>query len=143
MDTQYSAQLTIPMPMTDNHRLMPFGNRLVKSSAYRIYEEKMKVFKIVHHKLLSEITEAMNNCNVRVDTKICFNHNRVFTKKNSIKKIDHVNRLKICFDIISKLIEIDDSRFVEGFHSKCFCNNNKPEHVIISISRAKDIEGPL
>lgn len=133
--------LTIPMPPTSNRVTMPMRGRLIKSPEYRIYEQKMQIYKLKNFKLLSEIENKFKDLLIRVDTNFFFNHNRVFTKKNTLKMIDSHNRIKICYDVLSKLIDIDDSRFIEGYHSKRYCENDKQEHVVINISKLERVRG--
>ena len=135
--------LLIPMPPTSNRITMPMRGRLIKTSEYRIYESKIQIYKLKNFRKLEEIEERFKGKMLRVDTEFFFNHNRVYTKKGELKRIDSHNRIKIIFDVFSKLINIDDSRFVEGMHSKCYCENNKSEYVSLHISEVTNLKGCL
>lgn len=131
------------MPPTSNRVTMPMRNRLIKTPEYRIYESKIQIYKLKNFRKLEEIEEKFKGKMLRVDTEFFFNHNRVFNKKGELKRIDSHNRLKIIYDVLSKLINIDDSRFVEGMHSKCYCENNKPEYVAVYISEVTKLKGSV
>jgi hypothetical protein len=122
---------------------MPMRGRLIKTPEYRIYESKIQIYKLKNFRKLEEIEERFKDKMLRVDTEFFFNHNRVFTKKNTLKMIDSHNRIKICYDVLSKLIGIDDSRFIEGYHSKRYCENDKPEYVAIYISEVTKLKGSV
>lgn len=134
-------KLTIPMCPTANRITMPFRGRLIKSPEYRIYEQKMQVFKLKNFRILDEIEKAFTGKLLRVDAIFVFNHKRIFTKKGELKKLDYSNRIKISEDILAKLINIDDSKFVEGYHSKAYSEDNVEEYIVFTIYEIDEVKG--
>jgi len=48
---------------------------------------------------------------LKVDCYFIFERSSIYTKKNTVKKTDHHNRIKAALDGLSKAIGIDDSYF--------------------------------
>lgn len=68
---------------------------------------------------------------INVGIHLCVPHNKVFTKKNTVKKWDSANRIKATLDAIAKIIEIDDAHFFINNTTKVVCDE-KP-HTIITL----------
>jgi len=129
-----------PMPPTSNRLLMPSRGRLIKSTEYRAYEQKVVSFHMRNVMNLAEIEHAFKgNKYLRIDTLFVFAQKRLISKKNEVKSLDASNRIKIVHDVISKLIHIDDKYFTCGYFEKAFCENESEEQVIIKFSEVIDI----
>lgn len=116
--------IEIPMPMTSNHMYTPVNGRLIKSNEARNYDKHIDLLKLKLCRKLDEYKKQLNpNSLIKIDRIFVFSEKRFFTKKKELRKIDTSNRIKLCDDSISKLIEVDDSQFISGnliktYHSK-------------------------
>lgn len=51
---------------------------------------------------------------LRIDTYFIFKRSSIFTKKNTVKKKDHTNHIKLAHDALAKCLDIDDCYFFSG-----------------------------
>lgn len=127
----------LPIPPTSNRFVIPANGRLIKSPEARRYEATMKMYELRHFKEIEQIREAFKNKHLKVDRYFVFSKDRLITKKNTLKKLDTSNRVKVLDDCVSKLIGIDDCLFITGVAEKLWCDNPKDEQVIIKFSEYK------
>jgi hypothetical protein len=62
-----------------------------------------------------------------------FTRDRLVSKKDTIKKLDSSNRLKASLDGLSKILDVDDCRFITGSYHKVYCRFPQDEQVIIVV----------
>lgn len=113
---------------------MPAQGRLIKTPEARRYEQAIQIYGLRFFKQIEAITSAFKGKMLRVDRYFIFHKSRLITKKNTLKKLDSSNRVKILDDQVSKLIEIDDCHFVTGVAEKLWCEDPKDEQVIVRFS---------
>lgn len=124
----------LPIPPTSNRFLIPAHGRLIKSPEARRYETTMRVYELKYFKQIEQIRELFAGKTIRVDRYFVFDKARVISKKQTIKRLDTSNRIKILDDCISKLIGIDDCHFICGVAEKLWCEDPREEQVIVKIS---------
>lgn len=113
----------VPLPpsMNNAYPTNRYGVRF-KSKDYRQWEKDLKVWALLNHSLVKEAIEAFSivreNHIVQIDTHYFFPWKQVVTLKNTPKKNDTSNRLKILHDGIADLIKLDDSYFWHGSFTK-------------------------
>ena len=127
-----------PLPPTSNNMYIPVRGRLIKSNEARIYDQKCLIYSMSKSNLIKEI--KINETDfLYIETHFVFLKNRLFTKKNELKKLDCTNRIKSCHDNLCKMLNIDDKQFIEGKFSKSYCEEPHQEQVIIKISKLDGI----
>jgi hypothetical protein len=124
----------LPIPPTSNRFLIPANGRLIKSPEARRYEGTMHIYALRFFKQIEAIAEAFKGKHLRVDRYFIFHKSRLITKKDTLKKLDSSNRVKILDDSVSKLIGIDDCYFITGVAEKLWCDDPKDEQVILKFS---------
>ena len=66
----------------------------------------------------------------------CFPRERLFTKKNEVKRLDSTNRLKSAEDAVSKILNIDDKYFIKNTTERAISckslNGGEYFHVLIT-----------
>jgi hypothetical protein len=127
-----------PLPPSSNHLYASVGGRLVKSIEGRKYDSYLQLYKLRKFKDLETISKAFQEADIlHIETTFVFAKNKIVGKKGQIKKLDASNRIKQLHDGLSKLIGIDDCRFVSGAFSKATCERENEEQVIVKISRSE------
>lgn len=127
----------LPIPPTNNHRLLPSNGRLIKSSEFRAYDHKIDLwilrnrFKVDDMRKEIEIWIKESYC-LNVEMDFIFPYEKIVTKKNEPKRIDVDSRLKVVQDIVSKIIGIDD-KWIMQVTAKKILHKSSDEHVSISI----------
>lgn len=105
--------LGLPIPPSDNNLYanVPKLGR-VKASGYRTYQKEVDAWAWSNMKILREARRLASlkpllSVTLRLKmTRDCF-----WTRKGTVKRIDVANRLKASLDVLSRLIELDDSHF--------------------------------
>lgn len=124
----------LPIPPTSNRFVIPAHGRLIKSPEARKYETTLRVYELRNFKEIEAIRSCFAGKTLCVDRYFVFDKTRVISKKDTIKKLDTSNRVKILDDCVSKLIGIDDCMFITGICEKLWCDNPKDEQVIVRFS---------
>lgn len=128
-----------PLGPSSNSIYASVNGRFIKSNEARKYSNLVDIYKLRKFKQIEEFQSKITNDDIfRVDTHFIFQKNRILNKtkaKSKYKKLDTSNRLKSTLDGLSKILEIDDSRFFTGVYTKNYCENQQDEQVIIVISK--------
>lgn len=122
-----------PMAPTSNQMYASVRGRLIKSNAARIYEQRCKAWSYSKLHLLEEIKTMVGDKALRVDMCFIFPKSRLFTQKETIKKLDYSNRIKAAQDCLSALLDIDDSHFFCGYKEKAISLDDR-EYINFTIS---------
>lgn len=135
----------LPIPPTSNRYLMPAQSRLIKTPEARRYESGIQIYGLKFFRQIEAIKKAFQDKTLCVDYYFIFHKSRVLTKKDTMKRLDVANRVKIIQDCVSKLVEIDDCYFVSGKIEKLWCDDAKDEQVIVVFSEAtmREFKGEL
>lgn len=127
-----------PLPPSSNQLYASVRGRLVKSQEGRKYDNLIQLYKLKKFRDLERITHAFTDADVlNIETIFVFARKRIVGQKGQIKKLDASNRIKQLHDGLSKLIGIDDCRFVSGTFSKATCEKECDEQVIIKITKSQ------
>lgn len=127
-----------PMPPSSNQLYASFKGRFIKSVVGRKYDASINAFKLIKSRQLDKIKAQLKpNQLLHIDTVFVFHRKRVIGAKGQIKKLDASNRIKQAHDSIARLLEIDDSYFVQGAFSKAICEHEGDEQIIITIRPAE------
>lgn len=124
----------LPIPPTSNRFVIPAHGRLIKSPEARRYEATMRVYELRFFKDIEAIRNAFAGKTIKVDRYFIFHKSRVISKKNTIKRLDTSNRIKILDDCLSRIVGIDDCNFISGHCEKLWCDDPKDEQVIVRFS---------
>lgn len=136
--------LSTPMAPTVNEYLTVARGRMIKTSKFRLFEQRaIRQIKqeLELPKYINQLKEWTKSQVLRVDCYFIFNPEKVFTKtkkaKSWVQRIDVHNRLKPLHDVISKSTEVDDSFYFEGDCVKATSDPNQEPYVLIKISPTK------
>lgn len=125
-----------PLPPTSNHLYMPINGRLIKTTEARKYAAAVEMYKLREFRILDEFKANVKDKDVfDVSCHFSFCRDRVYSKKETLKKLDASNRIKQTHDGLSKILDIDDCRFVSGGFSKVYCKSQQDEQVIIVVRK--------
>jgi hypothetical protein len=112
--------------------------RLIKSIEARKYSASIDRYAMIYFSKIESIKNSIpKNSTVDVHCDFFFHRNRIFGQKGQIKKIDVSNRIKQVHDSISKLINIDDSRFSFISARKYAIDMEMIESVAVTITISK------
>lgn len=125
-----------PMSISSNQLYASVRGRLIKSSAGRHYVAKTYLWANKNRSVVNKLKEILRGKTLRVDCAFYFPREKLLTKKNTLKRLDWSNRLKILHDCLSDIIEVDDSHFISGYCCKKISDNDEA-YVEITISEAK------
>lgn len=110
-----SLIIEIPMPPSSNQMYTPVNGRLIKSGSSRSYDKSIELIKLRKFKQLDCYKKLIKEDDVlKIDVVTIFPEKKFFTKQNKLRKFDASNRLKAIYDSVAKLIEHDDSKFIDG-----------------------------
>ena len=116
--------IKIPMPPSVNKQLMVSRGRMIKTNEARKYDLAFESYLLFRRKAIQATKELIlewqkNGFNaLRVDIEFYFTKEKLFTKKNTVKRLDTTNRVKSVLDKISLALDLDDSLFIETFATK-------------------------
>lgn len=122
---------------TNNHRLMPSRGRLIKSPEFRIFDQKIELWRLRNRYFLDDSKAEVErwlkagNC-LEVELDFCFPRSKLVSKKNEPKKIDVDGRIKSTLDAIFHLIGCDD-KWAMMITAKKICHQSLDEFVEASI----------
>lgn len=103
-----------PFPPSDNRKFL--SRSFIKSKEWRDFELDVSGYAIRTHRTIAEAQDILKehpHKPLRIDITLWMPHERLYTKKNSIKRIDAANFLKSLLDQIAKMLDIDDSLFFD------------------------------
>jgi Holliday junction resolvase RusA-like endonuclease len=141
MPEQFFILSKIPLSPSINEALRPIKStgRLVKTSAYQIWEKQMVVWKLKNFKQIDLIKAAFSDYKGALRVDLCFvlHKSRMVRKDGFLKekRNDTNNFIKLNLDALSKILEIDDSRMNENFILRRHCVNESDQQTIIKISK--------
>lgn len=125
-----------PLPPSSNQLYASVNGRLIKSTEGRKYDASVEMYGLREFKILDQFKELVKPTDVfHVDMYFVFMRDRLISKKESIKRLDATNRLKASHDGLSKILGIDDCRFVTGSYHKTYCRFPQDEQVIILVKK--------
>lgn len=120
----------LPMPPSSNNQYY-LARRGPK--VYHIASDELKGFKasMAAYPLMRSVIFELNKNLVRnwveqgytleIRSIFFFHENRLFTKKNTTKRLDCSNRIKALHDQLCNIIGIDDSLFFKVYAEKAVC----------------------
>lgn len=132
----------LPMPPTSNHNysIIRRSKRLAFVSSKKLCDYKLEMMTyrgLNYHFIQSAQKQILKwqllTPKISIHCNFYFHHQRLFTKQDTIKKLDVSNRLKAIHDAIAELLEIDDSSFFEISAAKISIKNNIKEYAEASI----------
>jgi hypothetical protein len=113
------------------------NGRFIKSVEGRKYDASVEMYKLREFRILEEFSKLVKPTDVfNVDMYFVFARDRLVSKKETIKKLDATNRLKASHDGLSKILGIDDCRFITGSYHKVYCRFPQDEQVIIVVKKS-------
>lgn len=126
-----------PIPPSINNQLTLSRGRFIKTSAAKIYDAKVSMFKLRRFREIDLIKENLKSDDLlKVDCYFIFNQSRLIGKKGQIKALDVNNYLKSALDGLVKCLEIiDDKQFVAHTVEKLTCESESDEQIIFVISK--------
>lgn len=127
----------LPLPPSENHLYVNVRRvGRVKGPDYRRYEEAFYFWSLKNQKAIIAAIIALDGTK-ELSLRISFRflRERLYTKKNAIKKMDVTNRLKAFIDLLSLHLKIDDSRF---FNVYCEKVEHLKEEALIQISKTSE-----
>lgn len=107
-----------PIGPSSNQLYASFRGRLIKSSAGRAYSNQCAIWALKNKSALDKLREILRGKTLRVDCAFVFPREKLITKKNTLKKLDFTNRIKVCQDELAKIIGVDDAHFISGYCQK-------------------------
>jgi len=126
-----------PLGPSSNSMYAAVNGRLIKSSESRIYDKQCQMWGLKNWKVLEAIKKAVESTKlpyaVELDCTFVFLHARLVGKKNQLKKLDAMNRMKNSIDNFCKVAQFDDSLIVGGAFKKITCDNSRDEQVIFNL----------
>lgn len=124
-----------PMPPSVNSSLALFRGRLIKTARHREFQSLCEIWAYANFKRIQEIRAEMGKWSERrffhINYVFNFPHTRIFSQKNTVKKIDVTNRIKPVEDAIFKILGLDDSLVFSGSFSKCIAENRSSSVTIL------------
>jgi Holliday junction resolvase RusA-like endonuclease len=138
MNNQYSF-LHIPMPPSENciYATSSHGRGRHYTKIAKEFQQDFKLWAWSQIHVRKNDMKQWQKAGVIVE--YWFRYDRVYTKKNEIKKIDVTNFQKILFDCFTELTGIDDSIFFEVFLKKNV-STSPQEHVNMYLYKIEDEE---
>jgi Holliday junction resolvase RusA-like endonuclease len=125
----------IPMPPTSNkmYAMWRRGSKTyhVPSPELKAFQRKMESYVITEDKI--DLVRAMKGP-LSIECFFFFRRERLYTKKDTIKKLDVSNRIKALHDCLCKRLGIDDSLFFEVYAMKMPNLATSTEYVEVDIS---------
>lgn len=101
----------LPWPPTMNHRMIPFGGRLILSKEHREYKKTLQMFLMKNCMTLD--AGHLVGKKLKAEVRYIGPESAWFTKKGEIKKKDVENRHKALLDGVMPFFDLDDSQIFE------------------------------
>lgn len=127
-----------PMSVSSNHLYFVSRGRLVKSNEGRNYAKKVQTWAQKNKSTIDKLKAILRGKTLRVDCAFFFPKSKLVTKKNTLKRIDWSNRIKLVHDNLADLIGVDDSHFISGYCCKKI-SDSEEAYIDIKIS-AENLE---
>ncbi len=127
-----------PMSISSNQLYASVRGRLIKSSAGRNYSKQVQTWAQKNKGTIDKLKVILRGKTLRVDCAFFFPKSKLVTKKNTLKRIDWSNRIKLVHDNLADLIGVDDSHFISGYCCKKI-SDNEEAYIDIKIS-AENLE---
>ena len=125
-----------PLSPSSNAMYASVNGRLIKSAEARRYEASVDMYGLKEFKVLDQFKETIKPTDVfHVDMYFIFTKDRLVSKKDTIKRLDATNRLKASHDGLSKILGVDDCRFITGSYHKVYCRFSHEEQIIIVVKK--------
>lgn len=125
-----------PLGPSSNSIYSSVNGRFIKSVEARKYEALVDMYGLKEFRILDQFKELVKPHDVfHVDMYFVFVRDRLVSKKETIKRLDSSNRIKSVSDGLSKILGIDDCRFVTGSYHKAYCRFPQDEQVIIVVKK--------
>lgn len=124
-----------PMSVSSNQLYASVNGRLIKSDAGRNYSLQVHAWAQKNKSTIDKLKAILRGKTLRVDCAFFFPKSKLVTKKNTLKRIDWSNRIKLVHDNLADLIEVDDSHFISGYCCKKISDNDE-SYVDITISES-------
>jgi Holliday junction resolvase RusA-like endonuclease len=126
---------SIPMPPTSN-KMYSMWRR--GSKTYHVPSPELKAFqgKMLSYPIAQEKIDWLQTLKgpLSIECFFFFKRERLYTKKEAIKKLDVSNRIKALHDCLCRRLGIDDSLFFEVYAVKMPNLANDKEFVDVHIS---------
>jgi len=133
--------VNLPFPCSDNraHRTGSRSFIRFKSKEYTAFESEMTLWAYENKQALEQAKESLQIAlesmpALELIIRLKFEKSRVLTKKNTLKRIDASNFIKVFNDKLSQLLGIDDSIFFKVTVEKTINTIPGESKVDISIS---------
>lgn len=134
----------IPIPPTVN-QIYAGKTRRYKSPKYKQWLKEFDIYYAKNssfHGARNIIRDALKDVNTFLDFKLdfCVPREKIYSKANTVKRIDVSNRIKPLFDAMSEALQCDDNRFfLNSVQFVIFNNvdNNFKPYVDVSIKTIK------
>jgi len=112
-----------------------------KSNVYLEFERDVEVYRLQNRQVIQTARELIlpyKTKPLRIDMVFYIHKHRLFTLKGAPKKFDLHNLLKSGFDVLAKILEIDDGVFFEEHLRKVPIEITNEEGADISIAPFHD-----
>lgn len=129
-----------PLPPSSNELYASVRGRFIKTKIARLYDFEVQNYYYNHIDMINDIKSFVKDSMICVECIFVFHKKRIISKENKIKKLDASNRLKICHDSLSRILDIDDKQIIRGTFEKATCDQEKDEQAIIHIYKANSIK---
>lgn len=140
----------LPVPLTTNKmyatimRRGPHGphTRRIPSSEFVDFKREMSRWAGKYASFLSEVQALMaywivEGYMIQIDLYICLGRTRLFTLKDTPKRLDASNRIKAMEDAISEITLVDDKHFWRVSAEKIECEAQEDECTIAILTPIK------
>lgn len=133
----------LPIPPSINKQLMAVRGRLIKTNVARDFDRLGVEWKLRNHLKSKEAEEEAQKIlgsgfDLRVDCYFVFHEDKLYWKrKGTLRKRDTNNLLKSSLDLVSRIINVDDTHFICGDAEKVLCKSSKDEQLIVRITPTK------
>lgn len=125
-----------PLGPSSNSIYSSVNGRFIKSVEARKYEALVNMYGLKEFRIIEQFKKLVKPSDVfHVDMYFIFLRDRLVSKKETIKRLDSSNRIKSASDGLSKILGIDDCRFITGSYHKVYCRFPQDEQVIIVVKK--------
>lgn len=128
----------IPIPPSSNNQYKAFvrNNRIIHARSQDLLDFKKDFEKWAKANSggIRMARAMLEGSAVEVEAFIGFHRERLFTKKDTFKRLDVSNRIKALHDCLSDVLGIDDSAFFAISAEKFVVEYPLPEQVIVRLS---------
>lgn len=131
----------LPIPPSNNHRLMPSRGRLIKTPEFRAYDQKIELWILRNRLKVEEIRGHVEHWiksgfALSIEMDFYFPVQKLITKKGEPKRIDIDSREKVVQDSLAKIIGQDDKCIIEKLTKKIL-QQSSDEYVDILLKQIR------